>query len=69
MILSSILVIDPDKVDRDLGFLMQCFREVLEEEGEQTLADYLPWQGGATLLSIFPLQNDSLKRTLLLFSC
>ena len=48
MILSSILTIDPEKVDRDLGFLMQCFREVLEEEGEQTLADYLPWQGGAT---------------------
>lgn len=47
MILSSILVIDPDKVDRDLGFLMHCFREVLEEEGEQTLADYLPWQGVA----------------------
>ena len=44
MILSSILTIDPDKVDRDLGFLMQCFREVLEEAGEYALAQYLPWQ-------------------------
>jgi phosphoenolpyruvate carboxylase len=45
MILSSILTIDPDKVDHDLGFLMQCFREVLEEEGEHKLAHSLPWQG------------------------
>lgn len=44
MTLSSILTIDPEKVDYDLGFLMQCFREVLEEEGEHKLAQYLPWQ-------------------------
>jgi phosphoenolpyruvate carboxylase len=44
MILSSILTIDPEKVDRDLNFLMQCFREVLEEGGEQALANSLPWQ-------------------------
>jgi phosphoenolpyruvate carboxylase len=44
MILSSILTINPDKVDRDLGFLMQCFREVLEEAGEYALAQSLPWQ-------------------------
>lgn len=45
MILSSILTIDPDKVERDLSFLMQCFREVLEEAGEHALARSLPWQG------------------------
>jgi len=45
MIISTILTIDPDKVDRDLGFLMQCFREVLEEAGEHALASYLPWVG------------------------
>lgn len=45
MILSSILTIDPDKVDRDLSFFMRCFREVLEEAGEQALASSLPWQG------------------------
>lgn len=44
MILSSILSIDPDKVDRDLTFLMHCFREVLEEAGEKKLASYLPWR-------------------------
>jgi phosphoenolpyruvate carboxylase len=48
MILSSILTIDPEKVDHDLGFLMQCFREVLEEEGEQQLAQALPWQDIST---------------------
>src|SRR4029453_1141979 len=44
MILSSILTIDPEKVDHDLSFLMQCFREVLEEEGEHQLAGSLPWR-------------------------
>lgn len=48
MILSSILTIDPEKVDQDLSFLMQCLREVLEEEGERQFAHYLPWQGGTT---------------------
>ena len=44
MILSSILTIDLEKVDHDLSFLMQCFREVLEEEGEHQLAGSLPWR-------------------------
>ncbi|MCS6871241.1 MAG: phosphoenolpyruvate carboxylase [Anaerolineae bacterium] len=35
---------DFEKVDRDIRFLMQCFREVLEENGEQDLAEALPWQ-------------------------
>src|SRR5262249_21264965 len=48
MILSSILTIDPDKVDRDLSFLMHCFREILEEAGEHALARSLPWQGADT---------------------
>lgn len=34
-----------EKVDRDLRFLMQCFREVLEELGEHDLACRLPWIG------------------------
>jgi phosphoenolpyruvate carboxylase len=36
---------DFEKVDRDLPFLISCFREVLEELGEQELARHLPWQG------------------------
>jgi phosphoenolpyruvate carboxylase len=35
---------DFEKVDRDLRFLIQCLREVLEENGERDLAAALPWQ-------------------------
>ncbi|NJP07466.1 MAG: phosphoenolpyruvate carboxylase [Chloroflexaceae bacterium] len=38
------LVVDPHKIERDLTFLMTCFREVLEDIGETTLAQALPWQ-------------------------
>ena len=31
------------KIHDDLAFLMSCFREVLEELGEDHLADNLPW--------------------------
>src|SRR5208282_6081558 len=31
------------KIHDDLAFLMNCFREVLQELGEQHLADNLPW--------------------------
>jgi phosphoenolpyruvate carboxylase len=31
------------KIHVDLAFLMHCFREVLEELGEQHLANNLPW--------------------------
>jgi phosphoenolpyruvate carboxylase len=45
MIISSVLTVDPAKVDRDVSFLTECFREVLEEAGENDLARCLPWQG------------------------
>jgi phosphoenolpyruvate carboxylase len=32
-----------DKIDLDLGFVMGCFREVLDELGESALARRLPW--------------------------
>jgi phosphoenolpyruvate carboxylase len=44
MILSPILTIDPAKVERDLGFLMDCLSEVLEESREHALASQLPWR-------------------------
>ncbi len=47
MIVSSMLVADPAKVDQDLAFLMQCFRDVLEDAGEHALARALPWQDAA----------------------
>ncbi|MBV8641561.1 MAG: hypothetical protein JO070_09240, partial [Verrucomicrobia bacterium] len=31
------------KIHDDLAFLMRCFKEVLEELGENHLADSLPW--------------------------
>ena len=38
MLLVSSKISDFDKVDQDLQFLIQCFREVLEEDGESALA-------------------------------
>jgi phosphoenolpyruvate carboxylase len=49
---TSILVVDPNKIENDLAFLMACFREMLEETGEPELARALPWQAPAT--SAFP---------------
>jgi len=34
------------KVDQDIHFLIQCLREVLEENGELAVAAALPWQDG-----------------------
>jgi phosphoenolpyruvate carboxylase len=34
-----------DKMQVDLSFLMECFREVLIEQGEGYLIPYLPWNG------------------------
>ena len=43
MLLSPILTLDPQKVDRDLAFVMDCLSEVLEESREHALARQLPW--------------------------
>ncbi|MFQ3536352.1 MAG: phosphoenolpyruvate carboxylase [Aggregatilineales bacterium] len=48
MVFFSSKTSDFDKVDRDIRFLMQCFREVLEENGEHDLAAALPWQAEAS---------------------
>ena len=40
------------KVDRDLDFMMSCFREVLEELGHKDLAGTLPWMGKRRLRGI-----------------
>lgn len=45
MILSGALTADPAKVERDLGFLLACFSDVLVEAGEAELAALLPWRG------------------------
>ena len=49
MILSPILVLDPQKVGRDLAFVMDCLAEVLDEAAEYALARQLPWRAGTTL--------------------
>ena len=36
------------KIETDLDFLMQCFREVLVSLGQQDIADRLPWIGTDT---------------------
>lgn len=41
--LSGLLAVDSTKVERDLRFLMACFREVLVEAGDAELAELLPW--------------------------
>jgi hypothetical protein len=41
------------KVTQDLHFLMDCFREVLEDAGEDDLARRLPWQD-------IPAQDDDM---------
>jgi phosphoenolpyruvate carboxylase len=46
-VLSPILTLDSSKVRDDLVFLMGCLRDVLEESGEQALAERLPWVGAA----------------------
>jgi len=49
MILSPILVLDPQKVGRDLAFVMDCLAEVLDEAAEYALARQLPWRAETTL--------------------
>jgi phosphoenolpyruvate carboxylase len=49
MLLSSSKVADFEKVNHDILFLVQCFREVLEELGEHALANALPWQENRTV--------------------
>lgn len=44
MIQTSVLTTDPEKVDRDVRFLLATFRQVLEEAGKHELARTLPWQ-------------------------
>ncbi|WP_254510879.1 phosphoenolpyruvate carboxylase [Anatilimnocola floriformis] len=45
MYLAGLLAVDSTKVERDLRFLMGCFREVLAEAGDAELARLLPWSG------------------------
>lgn len=35
-----------EKIDRDIGFLIECFAEVLEELGEGEIVKDLPWRNG-----------------------
>ena len=44
-ILPDYLTLGFEKIDGDLSFLMDCFREVLESLGKKELADQLPWGG------------------------
>lgn len=48
MQISSDYQVNIEKIRHDLTFIMQCFREVLEEEGETEIAAHLPWLTGAS---------------------
>ncbi len=61
MLLYSSKTSDFDKVDGDIQFLMQCFREVLEENGEHALAQSLPWQDERPIMP--PSNSDPVKLT------
>ena len=56
MIQTSVMTADPDKVRRDLDFLIRRFRAILEEAGHPALAQSLPWQreAAASVQSIAP---------------
>jgi len=54
MLLSPILSLDSVKVENDLRFLMDCFREVLEEAGEGEVARSLPWTSPADAVDSAP---------------
>lgn len=43
MIITNLREATFEKIHADLAFIMGCFREVLEELGEHTLAERLPW--------------------------
>lgn len=45
-----------EQIDRDLTFLMSCFREVLVELGHTELAAHLPWTAGAGNSDALPAQ-------------
>ncbi len=45
------LLMNFEKFEKDLSFLLQCFEEVLEEVGESELAKEMPWKEGNTSLN------------------
>ena len=50
----------------DLDFLLLCFKEVLEENGEDELASYIPWINPA---KSFPMSEISAKHLHLYSIC
>jgi phosphoenolpyruvate carboxylase len=63
MLLSSSKVADFEKIQRDIQFVIDCFREVLAELGETALADYLPWQAHPPAGAALPPAIDVVKMT------
>ncbi|HMP39110.1 MAG TPA: phosphoenolpyruvate carboxylase [Roseiflexaceae bacterium] len=49
---AGILTVDPVKVERDLSFLMACFRDVLIAVGDDEIAAQLPWITNGTTASL-----------------
>ena len=51
-------VLSTEKFEKDIGFLISCFSDVLTELGHRDLAEFLPWQAGSRLSEDTPPQLD-----------
>jgi len=56
-----------EKIDSDLTFLMQCFRGVLLDLGEEEIARHLPWVGEGPPSSEQPLDPGMIQATSISF--
>jgi phosphoenolpyruvate carboxylase len=61
MIHTTSSVIDFEKAERDTTFLLECFREVLRDLGEQELADHLPFENAGIPLERYPNTERALQ--------
>jgi phosphoenolpyruvate carboxylase len=67
MINTATIIIDFEKADRDLTFLLQCFREVLQDLGEDELAAHLPSENGAMPLHEYPVAERAIQAYCIFF--
>ncbi|NTV99223.1 MAG: phosphoenolpyruvate carboxylase, partial [Chlorobiaceae bacterium] len=67
MINTATIIIDFEKADRDLTFLLQCFREVLQDLGEHELAAHLPRDGAALPLREYPSAERAIQAYCIFF--
>ncbi|MCW8819073.1 MAG: phosphoenolpyruvate carboxylase [Ignavibacteriaceae bacterium] len=67
MITSTTSVVDYDKALVDFRFLLDCFREVLQEFGETELAEHLPWDEASVPISLIPNRGRAVQAYTIVF--